>query len=77
MRGRAGTPWNRGYPMEQHVLIDAVYSALETHRAAMPAAELYLGFALSKLGHGVVAPAAVAGLLQMIYTIARGSSSHR
>lgn len=57
-------------------LADLAAAAGYEDRGDRAAAELYLGFALSKLGHGVVAPAAVAGLLQMIYTIARGSS-HR
>jgi len=55
-------------------LADLAAAAGYEDRGARAEAELYLGFALAKMGHGVVAPAAVAGLLQAIYSLARGTA---
>ena len=55
-------------------LADLAAAAGYEDRGDRAAAELYLGFGLAKIGHGVVAPAAVAGLLRLVYTLARGTA---
>jgi len=58
-------------------LADLAAAAGYEDRGDRAAAELYLGFALAKMGHNIVAPAAVAGLLRMIYTLARGTAQKK
>ncbi len=54
-------------------LADLAAAAGYEDRGARAEAEFYLGLAMAKLGDALVTPGNVAGLLQTIYEIARGS----
>lgn len=56
-----------------NALADLAAAAGYEDRGARAEAEFYLGLGMVKLGDDLVTPGSVAGLLQMIYELARGS----
>ena len=62
-------------PLPLGALVDLAAAAGYQDRGAQAEAEFYLGLAMAKLGDALVMAADVAGLLQMVYSIARGAKS--